>query len=161
MDVSLNQSTEINLILNLILTAVVGGGIGGTSACYFLRELFGPNGAQIDLYEPNKIGGRLSVIEVNGRDYEVGGSVIHPRNKYMVEFLRILGNSRFLYSFLIACTFDSECIHFICAILEPHSNKYILSCDLSHCCMQILKSHFSKPVITHGKSMIDMSQKIK
>ncbi|XP_023708450.1 prenylcysteine oxidase 1 isoform X2 [Cryptotermes secundus] len=70
---------------------VVGGGIGGTSASYFLRELFGPHGAFIDLYEANKIGGRLSVVEVDGRDYEMGGSVIHPQNKYMVDFLKLLG----------------------------------------------------------------------
>ncbi|KAJ9598876.1 hypothetical protein L9F63_026586, partial [Diploptera punctata] len=82
--------------------AVIGGGIGGTSASYFLYELFGPKGAQIDLYEPNKIGGRLSVIEVNGRNYEAGGSIIHGRNKYMVDFLKHFGlkkrengNSRF------------------------------------------------------------------
>jgi hypothetical protein len=44
------------------------------------------------LYEPNKIGGRLSVINVGGRDYEVGGSIIHPQNKYMMDFLKLLGN---------------------------------------------------------------------
>lgn len=71
--------------------AVVGGGIGGTSASYFLRELFGPNGVHIDLFEQNKIGGRLAVTEINGRNYEVGGAVIHPRNKYMVDFLKLLG----------------------------------------------------------------------
>lgn len=52
----------------------------------------------IDLFEPNKIGGRLAVTEINGRDYEVGGAVIHPRNKYMVDFLKLLGNSRLLDS---------------------------------------------------------------
>lgn len=84
------------MIPNVVFIAVVGGGIGGTSASYFLRELFGPHGAVIDLYEANKIGGRLSVIEVDGRDYEVGGSVIHPQNKYMVDFLKLLGNLRLL-----------------------------------------------------------------
>ena len=74
-----------------MFTAVIGGGIGGTSASYFLYELFGPKGAHIDLYEPNKIGGRLSVVEVNGRNFESGGSIIHERNKYMVDFLKLLG----------------------------------------------------------------------
>ncbi|KAJ9581485.1 hypothetical protein L9F63_023332, partial [Diploptera punctata] len=89
-------------VLLLVGCAVIGGGIGGTSASYFLYELFGPKGAQIDLYEPNQIGGRLSVIEVNGRNYEAGGSIIHGRNKYMVDFLKHFGlkkrengNSRF------------------------------------------------------------------
>jgi prenylcysteine oxidase/farnesylcysteine lyase len=86
------------LISNLLFPAVVGGGIGGTSASYFLHELFGPDGVHIDLYEPNKIGGRLAVTEISGRDYEVGGAVIHPRNKYMVDFLKLLGNSRLLDS---------------------------------------------------------------
>lgn len=31
------------------------------------------------------------MIDVNGRDYEVGGSIIHPRNKYMVDFLKLFG----------------------------------------------------------------------
>jgi len=38
------------------------------------------------------------VTEINGRNYEVGGAVIHPRNKYMVDFLKLLGNSRLLDS---------------------------------------------------------------
>jgi hypothetical protein len=33
------------------------------------------------------------MIHVNGYDYEVGGSVIHPRDKYMVNFLKLLGKS--------------------------------------------------------------------
>jgi hypothetical protein len=31
-------------------------------------------------------------MKVNDRDYEVGGSIIHPQNKYMVDFLKLLGN---------------------------------------------------------------------
>ncbi|KAJ4439648.1 hypothetical protein ANN_07776, partial [Periplaneta americana] len=80
-----------DLIFYYFLLAIVGGGIGGTSASFFLNELFGPRGAHIDLYEPNNIGGRLSVINVEGRDYEVGGSIIHKRNKYMVDFLKLFG----------------------------------------------------------------------
>ncbi|PSN33871.1 Prenylcysteine oxidase, partial [Blattella germanica] len=73
---------------------VVGGGIGGTSACYFLNELFGKDGADIDLYESKKIGGRLSMLKIDGRYYETGGSVIHSRNKYMTDFIKILGSTR-------------------------------------------------------------------
>jgi hypothetical protein len=46
------------------------------------------------------------VTEINGRDYDVGGAVIHPRNKYMVDFLKLLGNSRLLDS-------DSLLAHFV------------------------------------------------
>jgi predicted NAD/FAD-dependent oxidoreductase len=116
--------------------AVVGGGIGGTSASYFLRELFGPNGVHIDLFEPYRIGGRLSVIAVNGRDYEVGGSVIHPRNKYMVDFLKLLGKSGLLdsnsFPFLVHFTlnvpkselYNNKCF-MICAIVTCRPESYI------------------------------------
>ncbi|XP_060072471.1 prenylcysteine oxidase-like [Ylistrum balloti] len=70
--------------------AIVGGGIGGTSTAYFMRELFG-NEAVIDLYEKNAIGGRLATVNINGREYEAGGSIIHPENLYMVNFTKILG----------------------------------------------------------------------
>lgn len=68
----------------------MGGGIGGTSCAYFLRDLFQKT-AEIDLFEHDTIGGRLNVINVDGNYYESGGSVIHPRNKHMINFLNILG----------------------------------------------------------------------
>lgn len=70
--------------------AIVGGGIGGTSTAYFMREVFG-SGAVIDLYEKHIIGGRLATVTINGREYESGGSVVHPNNLYMVNFTNILG----------------------------------------------------------------------
>nr|CAD7201263.1 unnamed protein product [Timema douglasi] len=71
--------------------AIIGGGIGGTSAAFFIYDLFGSNGAQIDLYESNRIGGRLATIEVNNQKYEAGGSILHPRNKYMSDFVKLFG----------------------------------------------------------------------
>lgn len=70
--------------------AVVGGGIGGTSSAYFLRELFG-EAAQIDVYEPGSIGGRVASVLVGDRKYECGASIIHPRNKYMVQHAEKFG----------------------------------------------------------------------
>ncbi|XP_071852478.1 prenylcysteine oxidase 1-like [Apostichopus japonicus] len=64
--------------------AVIGGGIGGTSCAYFLQELF-RDGAEIDVYERGEIGGRIKSIHIAGRDYESGASIIHPRNKYLVQ----------------------------------------------------------------------------
>uniref|UniRef100_F6QM57 Prenylcysteine lyase domain-containing protein n=1 Tax=Ciona intestinalis TaxID=7719 RepID=F6QM57_CIOIN len=62
--------------------AVVGGGIGGTAATYFLRQLYGSD-LQIDLYEPsNVLCGRVATIEIAGRRYESGGSILHPSNRY-------------------------------------------------------------------------------
>ena len=45
----------------------------------------------IDLYEPGNIGGRLATTTINNEQYEVGGSIIHPKNKYMVDFVDKLG----------------------------------------------------------------------
>ncbi|GBN07742.1 hypothetical protein AVEN_57873-1 [Araneus ventricosus] len=76
---------------------IVGGGIGGTSCAYFLRELFGEK-SKITLYEQDLVGGRLRLQNVGGKYYEAGGSVIHPSNKHMVDFLRLLGNLCFVFS---------------------------------------------------------------
>lgn len=47
--------------------------------------------ANINVYEKGSIGGRLRTIKVANHDYEAGGSVIHSRNKYMVDFAKMLG----------------------------------------------------------------------
>ena len=39
-------------------------------------------------------GGRLATVAVDGREYEVGGSIIHAANHYMVEYLDICGLRR-------------------------------------------------------------------
>uniref|UniRef100_A0A0P4WG59 Prenylcysteine lyase domain-containing protein n=1 Tax=Scylla olivacea TaxID=85551 RepID=A0A0P4WG59_SCYOL len=72
--------------------AVIGGGIGGTAAAYFLHDLFGDE-VLIDLYEPDHIGGRLATLSVAGQEYEAGGSVIHPTNQYMKNFAAQFGLS--------------------------------------------------------------------
>lgn len=36
------------------------------------------------------LGGRLATIKFGDNEYEAGGSVIHPRNKYMYDFLKLL-----------------------------------------------------------------------
>lgn len=40
----------------------------------------------------DKIGGRLDTFSFNERLYELGGSVLHPSNNYMNEFLEKLGD---------------------------------------------------------------------
>ncbi|XP_064601062.1 prenylcysteine oxidase 1-like [Liolophura sinensis] len=75
---------------NLPEIAIIGGGIGGTTTAYYLRKLFG-NKASIDLFEAKQIGGRVSTVVVNGREYESGASIIHPRNQYMVNFTKLFG----------------------------------------------------------------------
>ncbi|XP_063611901.1 prenylcysteine oxidase 1-like isoform X2 [Penaeus indicus] len=70
--------------------AVIGGGIGGTATAYFLQQHFGDD-LVLDLYEHHTVGGRLAVLDIAGHSYEVGGSVIHPGNRYMVEFAEKFG----------------------------------------------------------------------
>jgi len=71
--------------------AIIGAGIGGSATSYFAREQFG-EGAEIVVYEKNfdRIGGRLSTVEIDKENYECGGSVIHSRNRYMVDFAKKL-----------------------------------------------------------------------
>lgn len=71
--------------------AAIGAGIGGSSSSHFLRELFGSE-ATIDVFEASdRIGGRLDTIEIDGKRFESGGSIIHPDNKYMGDFVKLLG----------------------------------------------------------------------
>jgi len=71
--------------------AVIGTGIGGASASFFLRRTFGSS-LIIDAFEKSdKIGGRMRVIDYNGSEVEAGGTIIHDSNKYMVEFVKHLG----------------------------------------------------------------------
>ncbi|KAM9841484.1 prenylcysteine oxidase 1 isoform 1-T2 [Aulostomus maculatus] len=72
--------------------AVIGGGIGGTAAAYYLRQEFG-KGVKIDVYEPGSVGGRLATIKIKDYDYETGGAVIHPLNLHMKHFIDKLGIS--------------------------------------------------------------------
>ena len=71
--------------------AIIGAGIGGSSCSHFIRELFGSQ-ASIDVFEAsNRIGGRLDTVEIAGKKFESGGSIIHPDNKYMGDFVKHLG----------------------------------------------------------------------
>lgn len=83
-----------NFILTVyynLFSAIIGAGIGGTSCAHYLREIY-DDSIEIDIYEGNKVGGRLnSVVLSNGYEYEVGGSIIHDRNKYMSELASLLG----------------------------------------------------------------------
>ena len=69
---------------------IVGGGIGGTSTAYFLRQLFGKN-AKIDIFEKKQVGGRLVTTNIEDNEIEAGGTLIHPQNMYMVNFTKLLG----------------------------------------------------------------------
>uniref|UniRef100_H0WQN5 Prenylcysteine oxidase 1 n=1 Tax=Otolemur garnettii TaxID=30611 RepID=H0WQN5_OTOGA len=52
--------------------AIIGAGIGGTSAAYILRQKFGKD-VKIDIFEREEVGGRLATMMVQGQEYEAGG----------------------------------------------------------------------------------------
>lgn len=70
---------------------MVGAGIGGTAAAYFLRQEFGP-AVKIDVFEPDAVGGRLATVKIGEHEYETGGAVIHPLNLHMKHFIEKLGD---------------------------------------------------------------------
>ncbi|KAG8518717.1 Prenylcysteine oxidase [Galemys pyrenaicus] len=70
-------------------TAIIGAGIGGTSAAYYLRQKFGKD-VTIHLFERGEVGGRLATLSVLGQEYEAGGAVIHPLNLHMKRFVKDL-----------------------------------------------------------------------
>lgn len=89
MSTSCLQRPHIN---SHFVTGIVGAGIGGTSASYFLKELFGGK-VEIDIFEKQHVGGRLAPITISGQNYNAGGSVIHLANVYMVNFTEMLGKT--------------------------------------------------------------------
>jgi prenylcysteine oxidase/farnesylcysteine lyase len=73
---------------------IVGSGMGGASVAYFLRE-YAREPLQISIFEErDRVGGRMSVVELEGDTFEAGGSVIHPKNLHAVKFVELLGLNR-------------------------------------------------------------------
>ncbi|XP_072227369.1 prenylcysteine oxidase 1 [Leuresthes tenuis] len=70
--------------------AVVGAGIGGTAAAFYLRQEFGA-AVKIDVFELDTVGGRLATVKIGDHEYETGGAVIHPLNLHMKHFVEKLG----------------------------------------------------------------------
>ncbi|XP_066996508.2 prenylcysteine oxidase 1 [Anabrus simplex] len=102
--------------------AVIGGGIGGASTVHFLEELFGPANVQIDVFEPNNIGGRLATTTVDGNEFELGGSVIHPRNSHVNTFMDILGLKKRYSPHSLFALFDGKKV-----VFSEDSNWYLLN----------------------------------
>ncbi len=74
--------------------AVIGGGIAGCSATWFLRQALG-EGAKLTVYERDaQLGGRLATLDVGGTPVESGGTIIHETNRYLASFVDQLGLER-------------------------------------------------------------------
>ena len=70
--------------------AVVGAGIGGCTAAYFLRQL-ASDSLEVHVFEKDTVGGRTDVIEYDGHKYECGASVMHSSNKYLGDLAKKFG----------------------------------------------------------------------
>lgn len=71
--------------------AIVGSGIGGTSAAFYLRRLLGQP-AHIDIYEKEAaVGGRIRHTEIAGTLIEIGAGFFHALNYNMLEFVDMFG----------------------------------------------------------------------
>jgi prenylcysteine oxidase/farnesylcysteine lyase len=70
---------------------IVGSGMGGASASYFLKEYAGfPLDVSI-FEERDRVGGRMAVVDLQGDTFEAGASIIHPKNLHCVNFTKLLG----------------------------------------------------------------------
>lgn len=70
---------------------IVGSGMGGASASYFLKEYAGfPLDVSI-FEERDRVGGRMAVVDLEGDTFEAGASIIHPKNLHCVNFTKLLG----------------------------------------------------------------------
>ena len=79
--------------MTFCFAAIIGGGIGGTATGHFLRKALGDETA-ITIFEPENIGGRVKTIKMAGKEYECGGTMIHPANEIMTSLVEEMGLSK-------------------------------------------------------------------
>lgn len=73
---------------------IVGSGIGGSSAAYFLQN-YSTKPLDIEIYERHdRVGGRLSQVQLGNDKFEAGGSIIAKSNRHMRHFTELLGLTR-------------------------------------------------------------------
>eukprot|EP00775_Hariotina_reticulata_P008634 gene8634-8815_t len=69
--------------------AVIGGGLGGTAAAYYLRQL-SPD-VHLELFESaSRLGGRTEEFVYNGQVYELGASIIHAQNQHVLTLAKAM-----------------------------------------------------------------------
>lgn len=78
----------------MIKTAVIGGGMSGIAAAFYLQKY----GVEVDLYESDEsIGGRIGSERLDGRWLDFGGKNIGHRYRRFREFVTELGELDFEY----------------------------------------------------------------
>lgn len=70
---------------------IIGSGIGGSSVAHFLRNYSASTGldrSRILMFERHEIvGGRMKTVTVSGDTFEAGGSILHPKNYHVKDFV--------------------------------------------------------------------------
>ncbi|WIA35625.1 hypothetical protein OEZ86_004041 [Tetradesmus obliquus] len=72
-----------------VKVAIVGGGIGGTAAAFFLQQL--QPTWHVELFERERLGGRAEELFLDGRTLELGASIIHAQNHYVLSLAKEMG----------------------------------------------------------------------
>lgn len=83
--------------MSVFVVAVIGAGMAGSAAAYFLSDLESgmTTKLSIDLIEiGNRTGGRVYALPFRGSKYEAGGSILHSSNQYAVSLSQKLGLKR-------------------------------------------------------------------
>ena len=74
--------------------AIIGAGMAGCSAAYFLREIFGDELAIVVFEKAQQVGGRVQRRAFAGTAIETGATLIHSSNAYLSTFIETLGLQR-------------------------------------------------------------------
>jgi prenylcysteine oxidase/farnesylcysteine lyase len=70
---------------------IVGAGIAGSSAAYFVRQELGAQAEILVFERAAHVGGRVQERQIAGTMMELGGSIFHSSNRYLVLFVEVLG----------------------------------------------------------------------
>ncbi len=82
-------------IIQILFKAIIGAGIGGCAAGYFLEDYFSNSSheLQIDIFEKSsQTGSQGSILKYHGFEYITGLDYIDINEKYMKKFSRLSGN---------------------------------------------------------------------
>ena len=74
--------------------AVVGAGVGGCLAAYFLRKK-GGEALQVDVFERGEVGGRVATFVFQGHVRETGAIGMHTCQKYLSDLRKEFGELPF------------------------------------------------------------------
>lgn len=74
--------------------AIIGTGIAGASAAYFLREQLGAAATIVAFEQAPQVGGRMQRRDFAGASIETGATLLHSSNAYMAHFMDRLGLER-------------------------------------------------------------------